>query len=202
MEFNKHNIDNYKIIIRSKYQAVYFPSHPRAYSDGIVYLHILVAENKLGRFLTPNEVVHHKDFNKINNLSDNIMVFNSNKDHITYHSCLKNGNDYALIFKNGTYRCICLSYDENGSEKASNCPICGKLKTNSAKCCIACSKKLHAGGPSRDVLKRQLISRNFSQIAKLFNVSDNAVRKWCKREKLPFKTSELRKLSNEEILSL
>ena len=32
-----------------KYKYVYMPSHPRAMSNGCIYEHILIAEQKLGR---------------------------------------------------------------------------------------------------------------------------------------------------------
>lgn len=64
---------------------VYQPDHPHARENGYVYEHILVAENKLGRFLTDNEVVHHIDENKLNNSPDNLMVFSSPSEHMKYH---------------------------------------------------------------------------------------------------------------------
>lgn len=36
------------------YPASYFPTHPRAYKNGVVYDHILIAELKLGRSLKSN----------------------------------------------------------------------------------------------------------------------------------------------------
>jgi hypothetical protein len=38
----------------------------------------------------------------------------------------------------------------------------------------------------------------FTQIGKQFNVSDNAIRKWCDKYDLPRKSSEIKKYSNNE----
>lgn len=82
------------------YHAVYMPEHHRAFDNGCVYQHILVAEQKLGRLLLPDEVVHHIDKNKINNTEDNLMVFATDQDHILYH-----GGAKAIKQENGAYRC-------------------------------------------------------------------------------------------------
>lgn len=38
----------------------------------------------------------------------------------------------------------------------------------------------------------------FTKIGEKFNVSDNAIRKWCDAEKLPRKSSEIKSYSDEE----
>lgn len=38
----------------------------------------------------------------------------------------------------------------------------------------------------------------FTTIGKKYNVSDNAVRKWCDKYNLPRKASEIKKYSDEE----
>lgn len=51
--------------------------------------HRVVMENKLGRKLLPNEVVHHIDMDKLNNHPENLMLFPNNSEHIKYHQQLK-----------------------------------------------------------------------------------------------------------------
>ena len=52
--------------------------------------------------------------------------------------------------------------------------------------------------PSREELKRLIRTLPFTQIGKMYGVSDNAVRKWCDFEKLPRKKKEINSYSNEE----
>ena len=50
--------------------------------------HRVAAEKKLGRKLKKGEVVHHVDFNGMNNDPSNLMIFKSNADHSKYHANL------------------------------------------------------------------------------------------------------------------
>lgn len=50
------------------------PPHPKANAKGLYPLHRVIAENKLGRLLKPNEVVHHIDEDKSNNDEANLAV--------------------------------------------------------------------------------------------------------------------------------
>lgn len=69
----------------SGYILLHMPEHPFALSIGYVSEHRYVAEVYLGRFLDPEEVVHHIDGDKKNNLPENLYVFSSNSEHTTYH---------------------------------------------------------------------------------------------------------------------
>jgi len=59
-----------------------YPSETKA--SGLKYIleHRLVMETELGRYLEPEEVVHHKDENPSNNNIDNLQLFASQADHI------------------------------------------------------------------------------------------------------------------------
>jgi len=50
------------------------PPHPRSNSNGLYPLHRVLLENKLRRFLSPDEVVHHKDGVKSNDAIENLEV--------------------------------------------------------------------------------------------------------------------------------
>ena len=52
------------------YDQVYLPNHPRAGTNGNVFVHVIVAEQKIGRYLKPEEVVHHINMNKHDNLQN------------------------------------------------------------------------------------------------------------------------------------
>ena len=66
------------------YVCVFCPDHPMATKDGYVMEHILVMEEKIGRYITRDEVVHHKNHirndNRIENLE--LMTFS---EHMSLH---------------------------------------------------------------------------------------------------------------------
>lgn len=80
--------------------------------------------------------------------------------------------------------------------------------------CIDCGIKIHKGSkrcnkcatlllrkverPNREELKHLIRTLPFTQIGKMYGVSDNAVRKWCDFEKLPRKKKEINSYSNSE----
>ncbi len=66
------------------YKRIYKPKHPLSDVDGYIREHRVVMEKKLGRYLKPEEVVHHIDHNKRNNDQDNLMLFASQSKHIKY----------------------------------------------------------------------------------------------------------------------
>jgi hypothetical protein len=69
---------------KNGYWCVYKKWHPRAFGRWEIYLHILVAEQKLGRHLLDNEVVHHIDGNRLNNEPDNLLVC-TRSEHAKIH---------------------------------------------------------------------------------------------------------------------
>lgn len=61
------------------------PIHPKANSKGLYPLHRVLMENKLGRYLSSNEVVHHSNEDKTDNSIENLELL-SVKDHTKHHS--------------------------------------------------------------------------------------------------------------------
>ena len=166
-----------------QYEYRKVPHHPRANEDGSVYLHILIAEEKLGRFLLPEETVHHIDENKTNNSPDNLMVFYTKADHTSFH---QHGCDMDTVelLPCGSWISKMIT---------TRCPICGNSKSKDAKTCRNCYKptnnhsKKVTNKPTKEELFAilQEVQGNFTKIGKQYGVTDNAIRKWCKSYNLP-----------------
>jgi len=62
------------------YRLIYAPAHPKAYRNGYVPEHRVVVESHIGRYLRPDEHVHHRDKNTLNNKIENLQVL-SPSDH-------------------------------------------------------------------------------------------------------------------------
>lgn len=67
------------------YILIHNPDHPRAFGRGYVFEHRLVMEQRMGRYLRPEEVVHHIDGNHQNNNPENLHVFQTNTAHLRWH---------------------------------------------------------------------------------------------------------------------
>ena len=63
-----------KEVSKGDYVYAVVPEHPKATKNHYVLMHRVVMENFLGRMLTDEEVVHHKDHNKKNNSIDNLEL--------------------------------------------------------------------------------------------------------------------------------
>lgn len=79
-----------------QYIQVYAPDHPRTTKAGYMMEHRLIMEEKLGRYLEPDEVVHHIDGDKHNNHPDNLEVL-TQKNHISEH--FKNSHEVGKLRK-------------------------------------------------------------------------------------------------------
>lgn len=68
----------------SGYMYLLKPEHPNADSRGRILEHRLIMEQHLGRYLDPEEVVHH--INKIaeDNRIENLQLFSSNGEHLKF----------------------------------------------------------------------------------------------------------------------
>lgn len=165
------------------YKTVWMPSHPRVIGkSGMVYEHILKAEEKLGRSLRPEEVVHHIDKNRLNNNLDNLLVFATKADHTSFHQ----GKAYYL--------------DEDGIARTNHqniCPVCGNIRDRHSVLCITCynqqrkNSRKDGGQLTRDELKDLIRRLSFTDIGRLYGVSDNAIRKWCDSYNLPRRKKDI-----------
>lgn len=83
---------------------------------------------------------------------------------------------------------------------STTCIDCGKSISNVAQRCVQCAHKLlhKTIHPSREELKNKIRKSSFVSIGKEYNVSDNAVRKWCTSYNLPTSKRIIKKYSDEQ----
>lgn len=67
------------------YVVIYKPNHPFCNRQKCVYEHRLVMEKHLGRYLRPEEVVHHINRIRNDNRIKNLMLFENSKKHLNHH---------------------------------------------------------------------------------------------------------------------
>lgn len=122
-----------------------------------------------------------------NNTPENLLVFASNADHSAFH---KSGKYY--IDSEGVAHC-----DER---KIKICSRCGKEISKKAILCEKCAKleSRIAERPSREELKKLIKEKSFVEIGKMYNVSDNAIRKWCLAMNLPNKKTYINLIEDSE----
>lgn len=169
---------------KKKYNRVHLPKHPRASKNGLVDLHIVVAEYILNRYLKHGEVVHHKDHNRHNNKIENIMIFDSTTSHSAFH------DGYNMIeLPDGTYTTDFKPLDyivdnKSFSNRLYKCPQCGeyKIADKHAKVCKSCALlNSRKPIPSKELLLN-VVSKNitikYTKVAKFFGVSNKTVKRW------------------------
>jgi len=199
--------------MRNGYVMKYHPNHHRADSTGMVYEHILQSEKMLGRKLFEKEVVHHEDHDRANNNFKNLYVFRTASDHTAFHaggkrfknkdgswSCLSRK---TILEKNGfnPHDTLLEKYDwldeiETGyiTKTCTNCErefyyFIGD-KTYCSTSCFNSKKSVQK--PTKEKLYELLLVYTFTEVARKYGVSCNAVRKRCRKYNIPHTASYYR----------
>lgn len=90
---------------------------------------------------------------------------------------------------------------EKRKKEEKLCKNCGRpLSSDRHEICQICvhEKQKRCEWPTKEVLKEKIRNKPFLQIGKEYNVSDNAIRKWCKSYGLPYRASDIKKYTDEE----
>ena len=115
----------------------------------------------------------------------------------------------AIQFNDETYLAqnILKMYDRLSDEELYNsshngkfyCEDCGCEISYGAKKCLSCRNKEKSKNiPERNELKSLIRIKPFTQIGAQFGVTDNAIRKWCDKYKLPRRSEDIKKYTKEE----
>ena len=86
-------------------------------------------------------------------------------------------------------------------KKINYCEHCGKEINEQSKICLQClglKNRIVEQRPNREELKLLIRTKSFLQIGSDYNVSDNAIRKWCDSYNLPRTKKEINSYSDEE----
>lgn len=129
---------------------------------------------------------HHIDGIKTNNELNNLKLLCPNCHAFTDNYKGKNVKDKVI--------------------DALYCNSCGNTITSASVSglCLSCSAKRIANdfydelGITREYLKTLVRTETFINIGKLYNRSDNAIRKWCKHFNIPSSKKEINSLSDDE----
>lgn len=79
------------------YVSVYVPNHPHANKDHYVMEHVLVMEEAIGRYLNPDEVVHHKNKIRNDNRIENLQLITF-KEHAAFHAMERRNKERMMAY--------------------------------------------------------------------------------------------------------
>lgn len=88
--------------------------------------------------------------------------------------------------------------------KETRCVVCNKLmnsKSRSGMCRECYLKELSKTLPDKNVLFGLLSENSFEGVARMYGVTGNAVKKWCRKLNIPAYAYEYRNISSNEILT-
>lgn len=141
--------------------------------------------------LVPLEI-HHKDSDYKNSYEDNLEVLCPNCHSLTENYCSR-GNGRA---------------DRKKYYMTNVCVDCGKPIANTSIRCSECNNKYKVATHltqlpiTKEELKHLIREKPFTEVGKMFNISDNGIRRWCKNFNLPTTKKEIKNYSDEEWLLL
>ena len=178
--------------ISKGYRYVYAPEASGAKKSGsykgYIFEHRLVMENFLGRPLQDDEAIHHIDLDKLNNSIENLMVL-SNSKHAKIHHLLQGHTISSQDCKDREKIRKVLSCE---FRKCVDCGVDLSVRKDSKSKIIRCvncaiKHRRKVERPNKETLTNQLTGSTMVAVAKIYGVSDNAIKKWAIQYGIDFK---------------
>jgi Zn finger protein HypA/HybF involved in hydrogenase expression len=155
--------------------------------------------------------LHHKDGNNKNNYLENLEVLCPNCHSFTEHYRSRKATKEAVIrvtdeemqkaiestfnihqalkklgmsgYGANYQRISVLITEKNIRFKEK--PVCQKINSNPHWRSQPKPSQRKTNRPSREILEKLITEQSFREIGKIYEVSDNSIRKWCKQENIP-----------------
>lgn len=201
--FRKYGIDNFSFKIieqcaikdlneREKYYIKKFDSVvPNGYNV------TLGGSNSYPQKLTLEQVKEIKKLLKTTTLNQTDI---SNLFNVSQNTISDINTGYCWIDEEEEYPIRKHKFINNQPIKEYFCIDCGKPVSKGAKRCFDCNAifQQKVERPSRKKLKEEIRNNSFVKVGKKYEVTDNTIRKWCKKYNLPFKSREIKQYTDEE----
>ena len=148
--------------IKKEYIRRYFNNNPKCEICGITSW-----QNKPIVFQ-----IHHIDGDNTNNRLNNLQLLCPNYHSQTDNFCSKNKKKIKKKY-------FCLNCGKEISKNSKLCPECSHKQRQKQ----ICATKLELDNLIRE--------KSFREIGRIYNISDNTIRKWCKFYQLPFRKRDI-----------
>ena len=185
-ECSKEELNDKEIYYIKKYNTVY----PKGYNisrGGNTGVHRLY---KLNTYADVSNIIELLKNSKMTN-TDIAKLYNVTPQYI---SQINNGD--CCVQEDLTYpiRDSKIIANEKARKEKPRCQKCGQTVTSgSSGLCRKCYNEMKSSHlPSKEELFGLLLQLPFSKVGEMFNVSDNAVRKWCDKYNIPRHSSYYR----------
>ena len=144
-----------------------------------------------GPKLTENQVKEIKE--KL--LTQNYTLQKLSEEYNVHRDTIRDINNGWSWIEEGLQYPLYVSYKSPLYEKEKfYCQDCGKEISRNSLRCNDCERQARVKYdiPKKEELENQLISLNgnFTEVGKYYGVTDNQVRRWCKKYEMPFHTKD------------